>query len=162
MRPFIIASMLWIIPFLATPAFSQMGPMAHTPANYKSALGLSDEQWAKLKPLQLEYKKTTIRQAAKIRIAEVELYDMTDHRDFDMDKATAKIKEIEDLKAQLAITRYEMLRKTGAIVTDAQFEKLLQMIPAAGGPDALHHPGPMMEKKGMMGGPMTPTAPTKP
>ena len=142
------------------PSFGQMGgPPPREPMDYKSSLGLSDEQWARLKPLQLEYKKSTIMEEAKIRVAEAELYDLTDNRNFDTAKVEEKLKEIEALKTQLAVTRYESLKKTGAILTDAQYEKLLQMVRMSRGPDAMHRMMPVAEKKGMIKGPPSPINP---
>ncbi len=150
--PVILLSLLIFVP----AASAQMMGHGQGPMNYKTMLGLSDAQWAKLKPLQLDYKKATIMEEANIRIAEAELYDLADNRNFDLDKVTEKLKEIERLKTQLAVTRYDSLKKTGAILTDAQFEKLVQMIRMAGGPDAMGAHGPMAKKKEMM---KKPTAP---
>ena len=156
-----IALLLTLAPL--SPAFGQKaGSPARGPMNYKSTLGLSDEQWAKLKPLQLEYKKSTIMEEAKIRVAEAELYDRVDNKNFDMDQVKDKLKEIEALKTELAVTRYESLKKTGVILTDTQYEKLLQMVRMSGGPDAMHpmhSMTPMAKEKGMMKGPVTPANP---
>jgi hypothetical protein len=52
----------------------------------------------KMKPLHREMQKKQIRSKADLKLAEIELMEIMEVKDFDLDKATSAVKKIEDIK----------------------------------------------------------------
>jgi Spy/CpxP family protein refolding chaperone len=61
-------------------------------------MGLTDDQMMKMKPLHREMQKKQIRSKADLKLAEIELMEIMEVKDFDLDKATSAVKKIEDIK----------------------------------------------------------------
>src|SRR5450759_5161601 len=99
----ILLSLLLTIAF-AVPAFSQMkdmpmkchegghgqmmemGNMDMMCMEHANKMGLTDDQMTKIKPLHREMQKKQIRSKADLKIAEIELMEIMEVKDFDLDK----------------------------------------------------------------------------
>lgn len=90
-------------------------------------IGLSKEQIAKMKPTHLEMKKKQIRFQADLKIAELELLEVMEVRDFELEKATAAVKKIADLKTAHILEMLPKMKEMRGMLTDDQFEKLRAM-----------------------------------
>ena len=112
----VLLSLLLTVVF-AVPAFSQMSNMPmrghgqmmemdHMDMmggemmcmDHANKMGLTDDQMAKMKPLHSEMQKKQIRFKADLKIAEIEIKEIMEVKDFDLDKATSAVKKIEDQK----------------------------------------------------------------
>ena len=141
-------SLLLIVVF-AVPAFSQMNDMSMQShgeeqgqmmamgnmemggdmmfMEHANKMGLTDEQMAKMKPLHTEMQKKQIRSKADLKIAEIELMEIMEVKDFDLDRATSAVKKIEDIKTAQHLGMLKAMKDMRAILTDEQFKNMQKM-----------------------------------
>jgi Spy/CpxP family protein refolding chaperone len=146
----ILFALLMMVVF-ALPAFSQMdmpmkghggghGPMMEMDnmdmmggdmmcMEQANKMGLTDDQMMKMKPLHREMQKKQIRSKADLKIAEIELKEIMEVKDFDLDKATSAVKKIEDIKTAQHLEMLKTMKNIRTILTDDQFKKMHKMIP---------------------------------
>jgi Spy/CpxP family protein refolding chaperone len=90
-------------------------------------LGLTDEQMMKMKPLHREIQKKQIRFKADWKIAQIELMEIMEVKDFDLDKAGAAVKKIEDIKTAHHLEMLKAMKNMRAVLTDEQFKNMHKM-----------------------------------
>ena len=90
-------------------------------------MGLTDDQMMQMKPLHREMQKKQIRFKADLKIAEIELMEIMEVKDFDLDKASSAVKKIEDLKTTQHLEMLKAMQDMRAILTDEQFKKMQKM-----------------------------------
>ena len=140
----ILLTLLLTIAF-AVPAFSQMkdmpmkghegghgqmmemGNMDMMCMEHANKMGLTDDQMMKMKPIHREMQKKQIRSKADLKIAEIELMEIMEVKDFDLDKATSAVKKIEDMKTTQHLEMLKAMKDMRAILTDEQFKKMHKM-----------------------------------
>jgi Spy/CpxP family protein refolding chaperone len=91
-------------------------------------MGLTDEQMEKMEPLHREMQKKQIRSKADLKIAEIELKEIMEVKDFDLDKATYAVKKIEDIKTAQHLEMLKAMKDMRAILTDEQFKNMHKMM----------------------------------
>ena len=94
---------------------------------HANKIGLTDEQIAKMKPLHTEMQKKQIRSKADLKIAEIELMEIMEVKDFDLDRATSAVKKIEDIKTAQHLGMLKAMKDMRAILTDEQFKNMQKM-----------------------------------
>jgi Spy/CpxP family protein refolding chaperone len=145
----IVFTLLMMVVF-ALPAFSQMdmpmkghgeghGPMMGMDMDMMGGdmmcmeqanrMGLTDDQMMKMKPMHSEMQKKQIRSKADLKIAEIELKEIMEVKDFDLDKATSAVKKIEDIKTTQHLEMLKTMKEIRTILTDEQFKKMHKMMP---------------------------------
>jgi Spy/CpxP family protein refolding chaperone len=87
-------------------------------------MGLTDDQMMKMKPLQREMLKKMIRFKADLKIAQIELMEIMEVKDFDLDKAAAAVKKIEDIKTAHHLEMLKAMKDMRAVLTDEQFKNM--------------------------------------
>jgi Spy/CpxP family protein refolding chaperone len=145
----VLLSLLLIVVF-AVPAFSEMKDMpmrGHEGGHgqmmemdhmdmmggemmfmeHANRMGLTDDQMAKMKPLYREMQKKQIRSKADLKIAEIELMEIIEVKDFDLDRATSAVKKIEDMKTAQHWDMLKAMKDMRAILTDEQFKNMQKM-----------------------------------
>ncbi len=129
-----------------------MGGMMDRCLAHAAKLGLTDEQIAKIRPIHLEMEKKQVRFMADLRLAQIDLREIMEVKDFDLDKASAQIKKIEGIKTAHHLEMLKLMKQVHSILTDEQFKKMHHMMHGGmerpehmkmKGPD---HPKEMMEK----------------
>lgn len=110
-----------------------MGDMMGTCLSNADKMGLNDEQVAKLKPLHNEMQKKQARFKADLKIAELELMEIMEVKDFDLEKANAATKKIEELKTAHHLEMLKHMKEVRASLTDEQFSKMKKMMPMKAG-----------------------------
>ncbi len=90
---------------------------------HEKDIGLTADQVAKLKDLQLTLDKARIKAEADIQIAEREVKALTDNEKSDLGAIEAKLRQSEDLQVGLRMTSVKMRREVMAILTPEQREK---------------------------------------
>ncbi|MDD2735874.1 MAG: hypothetical protein PHF56_18220 [Desulfuromonadaceae bacterium] len=149
MKRVILSLLLSIV--LATPAFSQMKDMSmmnhseeHGPMmgmgpmdkmgdmtgmciEHQDKMGLSDAQVIKMKPVRNDMKKKQVRFKADRKIAEIELTEIMDVKDFDIEKARSAVKKIADITTAHHLEMLTSMQEMRAILTDDQFKKMNKM-----------------------------------
>jgi Spy/CpxP family protein refolding chaperone len=146
----VLLSLLLIVVF-AVPAFSEMKDMpmkGHGEGHgqmmemdhmdmmggdmmcleHAEQMGFTDDQMAKMKPMHREMQKKQIRFKSDLKIAEIELMEIMDVKNFDLDKATAAVKKIEDMKTARHLEMLKAMKDMRTMITDEQFKNMHKMM----------------------------------
>jgi len=119
------------------PAFSQMmemgdmdkmGDMTGMCIEHAGEIGLSDDQIMKMRPLHSEMQKKQARSKADLKIAEIELREIMDVKDFDLEKAGSAVKKIAEMKTAHHLEMLQAMKEMRTILTDEQFKKMKKMM----------------------------------
>lgn len=111
----------------------RMGDMMGTCLANADKMGLSDDQIAKLKPLHSDMQKKQARFKADLKIAELELMEIMEVKDFDLEKASAATRKIEELKTAHHLDMLKTMKEIRSTVTEEQFTKMKKMMPMKAG-----------------------------
>ncbi|NJL18535.1 MAG: periplasmic heavy metal sensor [Nitrospira sp.] len=90
---------------------------------HEKDIGLTAEQVAKLKDVQLNLDRIRIKTEADIKIAERELKALTDDEKGDLSAIEAKLRQSKDLQVGLRMASIKMRRDVMAVLTPEQREK---------------------------------------
>ena len=90
-------------------------------------MGLTDEQITKMKSMRREMQKSQIRSKADLKIAEIELVEIMEVKDFDLNKASSTVKKIGDIKTTRHLEMLKAMKDMRTILTDEQFKKMHKM-----------------------------------
>jgi Spy/CpxP family protein refolding chaperone len=112
---------------------SSTGHLIRHLLKHEKEIGLSAEQVAKLKDMQLNLDKTRIKTEADIQVAERELTALTDDETSDLGAIEAKLKQSEDLQVSLRMASIKARREVLGLLTPeqrakekAEHEKMMQ------------------------------------
>lgn len=113
-------------------------------------LKLTDEQIAKLQPLHREMQKKQAKFKAEIKVAELELAEVMDVKDFDLAKAEQISKKIAELRLAYHSELLKLMKDVRSILSEEQFQKMkkMKMMGMMKKPAMKH--GDKMHKKPMM------------
>lgn len=133
-----------------------MGGMMHSSTGHlirhllkhEKEIGLTAEQVAKLKDIQLNLDKTRIKAEADIQVAERELKALTDDEKSDLGAIEAKLKQSEDMQIGLRLTSIKTKREVLGLLTPeqrakekAEHDKVMQEHKSAGSGHGTPHSG---------------------
>ncbi len=113
---------------------------------HAAKLGLSKEQSAKLKPIHLEMEKKQVRFRADLKLARIDLREIMAVKDFDLEKASAQVRKIEELKTAHRLEMLKFMKEVRSILTAEQFGRMHHMMHGEMGGMGHEHPKKMMEK----------------
>lgn len=105
-------------------------------------MGISDEQINKMKPVHNEMQKKQARFKADAKIAEIELKEIMEVKDFDLAKANSAAKKIAEIKTDHHLEMLKAMQEMRAILTDDQFLKMKKMMPMMMGGKAMDEKKP--------------------
>src|SRR5689334_17364132 len=112
---------------------SSAGHLIRHLLKHEKDIGLTAEQVAKLKDIQLNLDKTRIKAEADIQVAERELKALTDEEKSDLKAIEAKLRQSEDMQVALRMTSIKTRRDVLALLTPeqrakekAEHEKMMQ------------------------------------
>lgn len=118
---------------------SSAGHLIRHLLKHEKEIGLTAEQVAKLKEIQLNLDKARIRAEADIQIAERELKALIDDEKADLGAVEAKLKQSADLQVALRMTSIKTRREVLGLLTPEQrakerteHEKMMQQRKADG------------------------------
>ncbi len=118
---------------------SSTGHLIRHLLKHEKDIGLTGEQVAKLKEIQLNLDRARIKAEADIQIAERELKALTDDEKSDFGAIEAKLKQSEDLQVALRMTSIKTRREVLGLLTPeqrakekAEHEKMMQQHKGAG------------------------------
>jgi Spy/CpxP family protein refolding chaperone len=94
---------------------------------HADGMGLTDDQMMKMKPLHREMQKKQIRSKADLKLAEIELMEIMEVKDFNLEKATTAVKKIEDIKTAQHLEMLKATKDMRAVLTDEQFKNMHKM-----------------------------------
>lgn len=92
----------------------------------KSALGLTDEQTAKLREIMVDGRKSAIKTRADLEIQNLELRELLRADQPNHDAVLRKVQEISDLRGQMMKQRVESLLAAKSVLTPEQQQKIRQ------------------------------------
>lgn len=107
----------------------RMGDMTGMCIEHADKLGLTDDQIMKMKPVHREMQKKQARFKADLKIAEIELMEIMDVKDFDLEKASSAVKKIGDIKTAHHLEMLKAMKEIRNILTDEQFKKMKKLMP---------------------------------
>lgn len=90
-------------------------------------VGLTDDQMAKMKKLRREMQKKQIRFDADEKLAQIELQEIKEVKDFDLAKASDALKKIGDMKTAHHLEMLKVKKDMRSILTDEQFKEMDKM-----------------------------------
>lgn len=102
---------------------SSAGHLIRHLLKHEKNIGLTADQVAKLKEIQLNLDTTRIKAEADIQVAERELKALTDDEKSDLGAIEAKLKQSEDLQVGLRMTSIKTKREVLGLLTPEQRAK---------------------------------------
>lgn len=106
-----------------------MGDMMGMCIKNAAKIGLSDEQMKTIKPLHQEMQKKQIRFQADLKIAQLEMKEIMEPKDFDLEKAKLAAKKCEDIKAAHHIEMLTAMKEVRSVFTEEQYKKMRALMP---------------------------------
>jgi len=107
----------------------KMGDMMGMCIEHADKMGLTDDQIMKIKPVHREMQKKQARFKADLKIAEIELMEIMEVKDFDLEKANSAVKKIAEIKTADHLEMLKAMKEMRTILTDEQFKKMKKMMP---------------------------------
>jgi len=107
----------------------KMGDMMGMCIKHADMMGLTDDQLMKMKPVHTEMQKKQARFKADKKIAEIELMEIMEVKDFDLEKASAAVKNIADIKTAHHLEMLKAMKEMRTNLTDEQYKKMKKMMP---------------------------------
>lgn len=87
-------------------------------------LGLSAAQVAKIKPLHSDMLKKDARFTADLKIAELELLELLEVKDYDLEKTSQSVKKISTIVTDHHLDMLKTMKELRAVMTEDQFEAM--------------------------------------
>lgn len=106
----------------------KMGDMMEMYIEHADTMGFTDAQIMKMKPLHNEMKKKQTRFKADLKIAELELMEIMEVKDFNLEKAGAALKKIAEIKTDHHLEMLTAMKGIRSILTDEQFKNMKAMM----------------------------------
>lgn len=114
-------------------SMDKMDDMMGMCITHADKMGLTKDQLQKMKPLHYDMQKKQARFKADQRIAEIELAEIMDVKDFDLEKAGLAVKKIAEIKTAHQLDMLQHMKEVRSILTDEQFKKMKTMMPMKSG-----------------------------
>lgn len=106
----------------------RMGDMMGACIEHADRIGLTDDQLKKMKPAHREMQKKQARFKAELKVAEIELMEIMEVRDFDLEKAGTAVEKIADIKTAHHLEMLDEMKAMRTLLTDDQFRKMQAMM----------------------------------
>ncbi|RII28628.1 MAG: hypothetical protein CXR31_01740 [Geobacter sp.] len=107
----------------------RMGTMMGMCLQNADKIGLSDEQVAKMRPIHREMEKKQAQFKADLKVAEIDLAEIMDVKDFDLEKANAAVKKISDIRTAHHLEMLKSMKEVRQILTNEQYLKMRKLMP---------------------------------
>lgn len=115
-------------PMMDMGHMDRMGDMMGMCMEHAEMMGLTDDQLMKMKPIHSEMQKKHARFKADQKIAEIELMEIVEVKDFNLDKANTAVRKIEGIKTAHHLDMLKSMKEMRSILTDEQFKKMKKMM----------------------------------
>ncbi|MBE0504370.1 MAG: hypothetical protein IBX46_09605 [Desulfuromonadales bacterium] len=130
-----IGSLVFLLAFsVPLPASAEMmemdkmGEMMGMCIEHAEMMGLTDDQIMKIKPRHSDMQKKHARYKADKKIAEIELMDIMDVKDFDLEKARSAVKKIAEIKTAHKLEMLKSMKEMRTMLTEEQFKAMKKMM----------------------------------
>jgi Spy/CpxP family protein refolding chaperone len=115
-------------PMMEMCNMDKMGDMVGMCIEHADRMGLSDDQIMKMKPVHREMQKKQARFKADLKIAEIDLMEIMEVKDFELERASAAVKKIADIKTAHHLEMLRAMKEIRTVLTDEQFKKMKKMM----------------------------------
>lgn len=115
-------------PMMDMGCMDRMGDMMGMCLQHAEMMGLTDDQLMKMKPIHSEMQKKQARFKADLKIAQIELMDIVEVKDFNLDKANTAVRKTEGIRTAHHLEMLKAMQDMRAILTDEQFRKMKTMM----------------------------------
>jgi Spy/CpxP family protein refolding chaperone len=105
-----------------------MGEMMGMCIEHAEKIGLTDDQFMKMKTRHSDIQKKHARYKADKKIAEIELMDIMEVKDFDLEKARSAVKKIAEIKTAHQLEMLKSMKEMRTMLTEEQFKAMKMMI----------------------------------
>lgn len=95
---------------------------------HAESIGLTDDQIMKMKTRHSDMQKKQARFKADKKIAEIELMDIMDVKDFDLEKASSAVKKIAEIKTAQQLEMLKSMKEMRTMLTAEQFKEMKKMM----------------------------------
>jgi Spy/CpxP family protein refolding chaperone len=106
----------------------KMGDMMGMCIEHADKMGLTDDQITKMKSVHREMQKKQVRFEADLKIAEIELVEIMEVKNFNMEKASSAVKKIAQIRTANHLEMLKAMKEMRAILTDEQFKNMKNMM----------------------------------
>jgi Spy/CpxP family protein refolding chaperone len=106
----------------------RMGEMMGGCLEHADKMGLSEDQLLKMKPLHRDMQRKQARFAADRKIAEIDLAEIMEVKDFDLDKANSAVRKLSEIKTAHHLEMLKAMKEMRTILTDEQFKQMKKMM----------------------------------
>lgn len=113
---------------MAMGNMEMMGEMMGMCMEHAEKMGLTADQIMKMKPKHSEMQKKQARFIADAKIAEIELMDIMEVKDFDLEKARTAVKKNGEIKTAHQLEMLKAMKEMRTILTDDQFSEMKKMM----------------------------------
>jgi len=107
--------------------FEKMGFMTGMCIEHADKMGISSEQIVKMKPVMKNMEKKQARFNADLKIAEINLMETMEMKDFDLKQAGIGLQNIAGIKTAHNLEMLNAMKEMRTILTDDQFNKMNKM-----------------------------------
>jgi Spy/CpxP family protein refolding chaperone len=114
---------------MGTCNMDKMGGMMGMCIENADEIGLTDDQIMKMKSLHREMQKKQVRFQADRKIAEIELMEIMEVKDFDQQKAGNAVKKIAEINTTNHLGMLKFMKEMRNILTEEQFKKMKKIMP---------------------------------
>ncbi len=90
--------------------------------------GLTDDQIMKMKPIHAEMQKRHVRFKADQKIAEIELMEIMEAKDFELEKANYAVKKVAEINTAHHLEMLKAMKEVRTMLTEEQFKKMKKMM----------------------------------
>lgn len=115
-------------PMMGMGTMDRMGDMMGMCLANADKIGLTDEQVRKITPVHREMQKKQARFKADLKIAEIDMMEIMEVKDFDLEKASTTVKKIADIKTAHHLEMLKSMKEVRTVLTDEQFQKMKKMM----------------------------------
>ena len=115
-------------PMMAMGQMDRMGDMMGMCLEHAEMIGLTDDQLAKMKPIHSEMAKRQAQFEADLKIAEIELMEIVEVKDFNLERANSAARKIEGIKTAHHLEMLKAMKEMRELLTDEQFKKMKTMM----------------------------------
>lgn len=112
----------------AMGGMDRMDDMMGSCIEHADRIGLTDEQLQKMKPAHRDMQKKQARFKADLKVAEIELMEIMEVKDFDLEKAGTAVRKIADVKTAHHLEMLKAMKEMRTMLTDDQFKKMQTMM----------------------------------
>lgn len=91
---------------------------------FKEGMAITEQQEARLKEIESNYKKTRIKMKADVDLANLELHEALKDDHADLNSIEAKLREVHNLKADMYMASIKATRDARGVLTDEQRQRM--------------------------------------